>query len=87
MNWGVMNIDTSEEERQEYIAEAFISSEKTKWKWGKTNCTHMGVDYIDRYMLGKTKILVKLTLQRCESIMKCSWETSNVDDFASTDLN
>lgn len=47
----------------------------------------MEVDYVERYMLGKAKSLVKPTLQRCESIMKSSWETSNVDDFASIYLN
>ena len=84
---GVMNIDTSEEERQEYLAEAFASTEKTKWRYSKTSCTRMEVDYVERYMLGKAKSLVKPTLQRCESIMKSSWETSNVDDFASIYLN
>ena len=84
---GVVNIDTSEDERQEYIAESFCSTERTKWKYCGTNCIRMEVDYVDRYMFGKAKSLVKPTLQRCEAIMKCSWETSNVDDFTSIYLH
>ena len=58
---GDMNIDTSDDERHYYISEAFCSSERTKWKYCRTNSIRMEVDYIDRCMFGKAKNLVKPT--------------------------
>ena len=59
----------------------------TKWLHLKGNCFRVSVNYVDTYIMGKAKSLVKPKLELSEIIRRQPWKTSNVDDFALIYLN
>ena len=65
----------------------FASCEKTKWSYSREKFCRVEVNYVDTYMLEKAKSFVKPTLGLSEIIMRKTWKTSNIENFALIYLN